>query len=308
MPLTKLQHNNERQYKNTLLGISLMLISTLAFAGMHACIRLVSDTIHPFEAAFFRHLFGLLVLLPVFFRDGFAPLHTTNLSLHVARGTVQACQGLLAFLAITLAPLAKVTAVQFTAPLFTTLAAVLILKERLSVGRIITLFIGFSGVCIVIQPGIGRLDIGTTAALISAVFFAANIILVKILAEKESSITITIYQNVIATPIVLVIAIFYWSTPTIWDLFWLFLLGAFGTIAHICLAEACKVADVTALLPFDYMRLVWAGLIGYLLFFETPDHWTILGGTVIFACGLYLLYYERKSTKKADNLYGTNES
>ncbi|MBB55017.1 MAG: RNA polymerase subunit sigma-54 [Magnetovibrio sp.] len=283
---------------NTILGIGLMLGSTLAFAAMHACIRHVSANVHPFEAAFFRYLFGGLVLVPMFFQDGFSPLRTERLGLHAVRGTVQAFQGLLSFLAVTLAPLAKVTAVQFTAPLFTTLAAVLILKERVSCGRVLALLIGFAGTWIIIRPGLATLDTGVLSALLSAVFLAANIILVKLLARTETSVTITMYQTLVTTPICLVFALFDWTVPTLPDLGWLFLLGTFGTIAHICLAEACKVADVTTLLPFDYMRLVWAGLLGYLLFFEIPDQWTVLGGTVIFVCGLYLLFCERPKTRE----------
>ncbi len=284
---------------NTILGIVLMLGSTLAFAAMLVCFRHVSESVHPFEAAFFRYLFGGIVLVPMFLRDGLSPLRTQRFGLHAVRGTVQACQGLLAFLAVSLAPLAKVTAMQFTAPLFTTLAALLILKEQLSAGRVVALTIGFAGTWIIIRPGFTTLDPGALAALLSAVFLAANIILVKLLARTETSVTITIYQTLITTPICLVFAVFDWTVPTLPDLSWLFLVGAFGTIAHLCLAEACKVADVTALLPFDYTRLIWAGLLGYLLFSEIPDQWTILGGTVIFLCGFYLLFSERVQAREA---------
>ena len=279
---------------NTILGIGLMLCSTLAFAGMFVCIRYVSDNVHAFEAAFFRYFFGLIVLAPAFVRGGLAPLKTKRLPLHVVRGTVQACQGLLSFLAVSLAPLAKVTAMQFTAPLFTTIAAVLFLKELLRGGRTAALLIGFAGTWVIVRPGVQTIDAGTLAAMLSAVFLAGNVLLVKFLARTESSVTITVYQTLVTTPIAFIAALFHWTWPSAGELFWLFVLGGFGTIAHLCLAEACKVADVTALLPLDYMRLVWTGLLGYLLFFEVPDQWTLIGGTVIFACGLYLVFYEKK--------------
>jgi len=281
---------------NTMLGIGLMLCSTLAFAGMFVCIRYVSDQVHAFEAAFFRYFFGLIVLAPAFVRGGLAPLRTRRLPLHLVRGTVQACQGLLSFLAVTLAPLAKVTAMQFTAPLFTTAVAILFFKEPLRGGRMAALIIGFAGTWIIVRPGVQVLDTGTMAAMLSAVFLAGNVLLVKQLARTESSVTITVYQTLVTTPIAFVAALSYWTWPSAGELFWLFVLGGFGTIAHLCLAEACKVADVTALLPLDYMRLVWTGLLGYLLFFEVPDHWTLIGGSVIFACGLYLVFYEKKTS------------
>ena len=281
---------------NTMLGIGLMLCSTLAFTGMFVCIRYVSDQVHAFEAAFFRYFFGLIVLAPVFVRSGLTPLKTKRLPLHLVRGTVQACQGLLSFLAVTLAPLAKVTAMQFTAPLFAAAAAVLFFKEPLRAGRVVALVIGFAGTWIIIQPGTQALDTGTLAAMLSAVFLAANVLLVKSLARTESSITITIYQTLVTTPIALAAALFHWTWPSAGELFWLFLLGGFGTLAHLCLAEACKYADVTALMPLDYMRLVWTGLVGYFLFTEVPGSWTLIGGSVIFACGLYLVFYEKKTS------------
>ena len=134
---------------NTMLGIGLMLCSTLAFTGMFVCIRYVSDQVHAFEAAFFRYFFGLIVLAPAFVRGGLTPLKTKRLPLHLVRGTVQACQGLLSFLAVTLAPLAKVTAMQFTAPLFAAAAAVLFFKEPLRGSRVVALVIGFSGTWII---------------------------------------------------------------------------------------------------------------------------------------------------------------
>lgn len=295
-PIEQVPDTQRRQ--NTMLGISLMLGSTLAFAGMHATIRLVSDAVHPLESVFFRYLFGGLVLIPAFFRSGVGPLRTDRLAMHAARGLVQSCQGISSFLAVTLAPLAKVTAVQFSAPLFTTAAAVLIFKERLNRGRVAALAFGFAGTWIIVRPGAETLDTGALVALLSAAFLAANVLIVKSLSRTESSVTITLYQAVFTTPITFAAALFHWTVPGLEDLFWLFMLGVFGTLAHLCLAEACKVADVTALLPFDYTRLIWAGVLGYLLFMEVPDTWTLAGGTVIFACGLYLIFYERRKAGK----------
>ncbi len=240
--------------------------------------------------------FGLIVLAPAFVRGGLTPLKTKRLPLHLVRGTVQACQGLLSFLAVTLAPLAKVTAMQFTAPLFAAAAAVLFFKEPLRGSRVVALVIGFSGTWIIVQPGTQALDTGTLAAMLSAVFLAANVLLVKSLARTESSVTITIYQTLVTTPIALAAALFHWTWPSAGELFWLFLLGGFGTLAHLCLAEACKYTDVTTLMPLDYMRLVWTGLVGYLLFTEVPGYWTLIGGSVVFACGLYLVFYEKKTS------------
>ena len=288
----------EARQQNTLLGIGLMVCSTLAFAGMAACVRHLSDDLHPFESAFFRYLFGGVVLIPVLLRDGSAPLRTRRFPLHLLRGGVQACQGMLTFAAVSLTPLAKATAMQFTAPLFTTMVAVFFLKEALNWRRIAAIVVGLLGTFIILRPGMADIDVGALLSLGSAVFLAGNVILVKVLSRTESSVSITLYQTLLATPIAFVAALFHWKFPSLEELFWLFVLGGLGTTAHICLAEACKVADVSALLPFDYMRLVWAGGLGFVLFMQVPDGWTIIGGTVIFISGLYLLIHERAVSKR----------
>jgi len=238
------------------------------------------------------------VLIPVLFRDGLTPFRTRRFPLHLLRGGVQACQGILSFVAVTLTPLAKATAVQFTAPLFTTMVAVFVLKEELNWRRVAAIAVGLLGTWIIMRPGAADFDLGALLSLFSAVFLAGNIILVKLLSRTETSVTITLYQTMLTTPIAFVAALFHWKFPTLEELFWLFVLGGLGTTAHICLAEACKVADVSALLPFDYMRLVWAGVLGFVLFMQVPDGWTVIGGTVIFISGLYLLIHERAEAKR----------
>jgi drug/metabolite transporter (DMT)-like permease len=283
--------------QNTTLGIFFMLLSTLAFAALLAGIRYLSAELHPFEIAFFRYFFGFLVLVPVLVRNGISPFKTHRLGLHALRGGVQAIQGLMSFLAVSLSPLAKIAAVQFTVPLFTAIAAIVILREKMNRGRVTALIVGFFGTWIILRPGADILDIGAVIALIGSIFIAANIIMVKVLARTDSSVTITLYQTIISAPIALIAALFFWETPSMSQLFWLMLIGALGTIAHLALAEACKVADVTALLPYDYMKLIWAVILGYLLFFEFPDLWTFVGGTIIFVCSMYLAFLENKEAK-----------
>ena len=284
--------------QKTMLGIGMMLLSTLSFTGLLSGIRYLSVDLHPFEIAFFRYLFGLAVLFPILIRDGLTPFRTKRMGMHTLRGGVQVAQGLLSFLAVSLSPLAKIAAVQFAVPLFTTIAAITILKEKINLGRGLALIVGFFGTWVILRPGADILDIGATIALISSFFNAANIILVKVLARTESSITITLYQTTISTPLALIAALFFWQTPTLNQLWWLMLLGAFGTIAHLALAEACKLADVSALLPFDYMKLIWAVLFGYMFFFEVPNIWTMAGGTIIFISSMYLVFHENKAAKK----------
>src|SRR6056297_2411648 len=126
-------------------GMLLMLFATLCFVGMQSMIRHVGETLPPFEVAFFRNLFGLVAMSPIFLRQGLRPLKTKKLHLHAARGAIQALGMLAFFTGVTLIPLAQVTALSFSAPLFATLLAILLLGERVRIRRITALVLGFIG-------------------------------------------------------------------------------------------------------------------------------------------------------------------
>ena len=131
--------------------------------------------------------------------------------------------------------------------------------------------------------------------LLAAVGVATLVIIVKMLRRTDLSLTITLYQALFTTPLTFIAALFYWQTPTLEQLPWLVLLGALGSLAHMTLAQACKEADMTAILPLDYTKLVWAMVLGYLVLSEIPDLWTWLGGSLIFGSSLYIAYREKRA-------------
>ena len=232
----------------------LILVSTLCFTGMHTIIRYSSTVaeIHPFEVAFFRNLFGLLVMAPLFWRNGLGVLRTNNLKLHVARGTVQVMTMLMFFTALSLSPLAKVSAMSFTAPLFATLGAIVFLGERVRARRIVALILGFIGAMIIIRPGISEVDLGMVLVLASSAIWAGAMLVIKVLSRTDSAVTITAYQGIVMTPFSLIAALYVWQWPP-WEMLALFaLMGLFGTLGHICFAESFRLAETTSILPFDF--------------------------------------------------------
>jgi drug/metabolite transporter (DMT)-like permease len=285
-------------------GVALVLCATVLFSVMHALIRHVGETQHPFEMAFFRNLFGFIVLAPFFVRYGFGILRTERLGLHAVRGTVHVGSMLLFFTAVNVAPLATVASMTFTAPLFVTLGAVLLLGERIRYRRIGALVCGFAGVMIVLRPGAGDLEIGALMALGSSCIWASALLLIKILSRTESSITLTAYMALFLTPLSAIPAAFVWQWPSLEELGWLVLMGSVGTTGHLCLAQAFREADATTVLPFDFLRLIWASLLGYFLFGQVPEVLVYVGGAIIFASTVYLAYREavvsRRNKKAAD--------
>ena len=275
---------------------ALVIFSTLCFTGMHTVIRYASTVgdMHPFEIAFFRNLFGLLALTPVFWRYGFSVLRTDHLKLHVARCSVQVFTMLMFFTALSLSPLAKVSAMSFTAPLFATLGAILILGERVRIRRIVALVLGFVGAMIIIRPGIAEVDLGMLLVLGSSAIWAGSMLVIKVLSRTDSAVTITAYQGLVLTPLSLIAALFVWTWPS-WEMLGLFaLMGCLGTAAHVAFAESFRLSDATAILPFDFTRLIWASAIGFIVFAEIPELWTWVGGVLIFVSTTYIAFREAR--------------
>ncbi len=272
----------------------LVAIAAVGFSTMHALIRILSADLHPFEIAFFRNFFGLLVLAPVLVRRGIAPLHTTRLPLHALRSVLQMGSMLLFFTALTLTPIARVSAMGFTAPLFATIGAVLFLGEALHRRRIAALALGFAGAMIVLQPG-AEIDTGLFLVLLSSAGWAIALLVIKTISSTDSSLTLGLWMGIFMAPLSLIPAAFVWTWPAPGDYPWLVLMGAVGTLAHLCMAEAFVQADASAVLPVDFTRLVWASLLGFFIFGEVPELPTWIGGAIIFASTTYITYREARS-------------
>ncbi len=280
-------------------AMALMLGSTLCFVGMHALVSKVSQDLPPIEVAFFRNLFGFLVLMPALVRSRFTAFRTTKLHLHALRGGVNSISMMMFFSALAITPLAEATALAYTAPLFMTIGAVFFLGETLRARRIAALVVGFIGALIVLRPGLVPLDLGPILVVSSAVLWAVSMIDIKILSRTDSSLTIATYMLVFVTPITGIAALFVWQAPGLEHLGWMFLLGGLGSVGHILFAEAFKLADTTVLMPLDFTKMIWAAVLGFLFFGQVPDLWTWIGGTVIFASATYISYREHQIARRA---------
>lgn len=271
-----------------------MVLGGFVTAIMLSAIKQLTDELHPFEIAFFRSLVGFVVLLPLIWRrGGFGLMRSHQMSRHVLRGALNAGGMLLFFWAIALAPLATVSAIGFASPLFAALLAILILGEKVGVRRWAGLIIGFAGTLIILQPGSGFIDPGALIALASSVLWAGAMIVIKQLTGSESPLTITAWGAFFVGVFCLIPALFYWQWPTPEQWLWLIFIGILGSVIQFSLAKAFSLADTTLVLPFDFLKLVWASLFGYLLFAEIPSVSAWVGGTIISASAVYIAYRER---------------
>src|SRR5436853_581946 len=258
-----------------------MLIGGFCAVMMNVLIRFAAYRLHPFEVTFFRCLFSLFVMLPFIIRSGPSILATPKVGFYTLRAVVGLISMLSWFYGITIVPLATATAVNFTAPLFATMAAALILHEDVRLRRWIAVVIGFVGVLVIMRPGRESLDAMLLLILLSAASSAMNNITVKYLVRTERPNTIVALFSVYLTPLSLIPALFVWEWPDLKSLGALVGLGVIGTLSHLSVARAYLAADASACAPYEFVRLPYAALIGYLLFGEVSDGWTWVGAAII---------------------------
>ncbi|MEX2642072.1 MAG: DMT family transporter [Acetobacterales bacterium] len=277
-------------------GMLLALAAAFVFAVMHAGMRHATHELglHALNAVFWRSVFGAAILLPLFLRSGLSHLRSARPGLHLCRISFNAFAQITFFWGVSLTPLAKVAALSFTAPLFATVIAVVFLGEVIRARRITALVIGFAGVLLIVQPGVVAIDQGLVMLLTSALLWSITLNLLKMLSASESPLTMTFYLSVAMIPITLVGALFVWQTPTPEQFFWLVWIGALGSFGQMLLAQAFKHSDATALMPLDFTKLIWAVILGLLIFAEIPDVWTLIGGTIIFASTTYITMREAR--------------
>lgn len=277
---------------DNLKGIMWMLVFALAMGTMHGCIRHVSAGLHPFEIAFFRNVFGLIAVLPWLVRLGLAPLRTAKLGLLTLRGVLNVISMLAFFTALSIAPLAQVTALSFSAPIFATLLAMVVFGERAGIRRWTAIVIGFVGTLVILRPGVAEVGLGAMLAVFAALLWGVCMVIIKSLGRTESAVTITIYMSLVMAPLSLIAAIFVWQWPTGEQLLWLVGIGMLGGTGQLAMAEALRVAETHVIMPFDFIKLIWVSIVAYFAFAEVPEAFTWIGGVMIFGSAAFIAWRE----------------
>lgn len=278
-------------------GVTMMCVSTVAFAVMHLSVRIASEELHPFQIAFFRNLFGLGFLVPVIIGSGWRQMQTKRIGLHAIRAVINIAAMLMFFTALSISPLAKVTALAFTAPIFAAVLSVLALGEVFRLRRWAAIAVSFVGMLVIIRPGYVELDLGALLVIGSAMLWAVVMTIVKFLSRTESSVAIVAWMGIFLSVFSLPPALYVWQAPTVWAWTWLVFIGFAGSIAQVTLSQALKETDQTAVMPFDFLRLIWAALLAFWFLGEIPDEWTFVGAAVIFSASLYIAQRERAAAK-----------
>ena len=275
-------------------ALLLAVSSTAVFSVMHALVRHVSGSVHPFEIAFFRSLFGLVAVMPLIIRAGPSVLKSQHPKLLVARALCSAASMLCWFYGLSVVPIATATALSFTNVLFGSIGVALFLGERMRVRRWSAVVLGFVGMLLIVRPGFAVVDHGTLMVLVSAVLWGVSLVMIKTLLRTDGTVTVVAWAAISLTIVTAIPALTVWAWPSWQDLLWLALIGTLATVGTLGWTYALKTAEATLIIPLDFTRLVWAGAIGFLVFAELPDIWTWAGSALIVSSTIYIVVREGK--------------
>lgn len=276
-----------------------MLGSTLAFGLMAVAIRYATAHVPTQEVAFFRNAFGLLVLLPLLLRPGRGSLRTEQLPRYLLRSAIGLASMLCAFWAIGHLPMSQAISLSYSTPLFVTIAAVLWLGETVRARRWAAVIIGFIGVLIIVRPGSTGFTPGTLVAVLAAVLSSLVAIQIKQLTRVDSADAVVLYTYLFWVPLSLLPAVFVWVWPAGMAWLWLLATGLFGTVGQLLWTRALRLGEVSALTPISFMQLPLVAVLGWLLFGETLDRWTVIGAGIILGANAYIAHREAVLSRRA---------
>jgi drug/metabolite transporter (DMT)-like permease len=286
--------------QSNLRGCLWMLAGGLLFVAVTVMVRLLGSDMPAVQAAFIRYLIGVLLVLPMLWRmraRGFG-LGRGRVGRYALRGLVHGAAVLLWFYAMARIPLAEVTAIGFSTPVFTALGAILIFGEQVRLRRLLAILAGFVGTLLILRPGFNTIEAGSLAQLIAAFLFAGSFLLAKRMTQSESSADILVMLSIFCTLTLLPGALYYWRTPTLLEVIWLAGVAVFATSGHYAITRAIAAAPLTVTQPLSFLQLIWAILFGYWLFDEVPDSWVIIGALVIVSAVSYLAHREAQAARR----------
>jgi drug/metabolite transporter (DMT)-like permease len=284
------------------LGIALKLASIVVFAAMTVCIKFLGSDIPAGQTIFVRGIISVVVLaLIAWGTDGLHLLKTRNWRSHALRSLAGTVSMFCLFAAVTLIPLADLTAITFTAPLFLTVLAMVFLGERIHRFRWTALGIGFVGVLITIGPHLSFMhgvSAGVLVALANAAFSAIAMVFLRSMSGGEHAITITFYFSLTFMICAALTAVQGWPMPT--PAQWLLIVcaGVFGVFGQLLMTYSYRYAEASTIAPLDYTNMIMAILLGYLFFDEIPSLSVWLGAPLILGAGLLILWREYSLKKQ----------
>ncbi len=276
------------------LGILGIVGAGFLFTTSHAMIKLIALEYSVIQLVFFRSLFALIPLAPFLMKDGPEALKTKRPGMHAFRTLSGLASMACFFYALSFLPLADITAINFTMPLFATALSVPLLGEKVGWRRWTAVIVGFTGILLMVRPGASIFDPANMIALLSAFLYALAVIAMRQLGKTERSTTTTLYFTVACTLVSGAMLPFVWRTPGLLDLIPLVMLGLLGGFGQLLMTLAYRSAPPAIVAPFDYVAMVWATAYGFLLWGDVPTAGVLAGAAIVIGSGLYIIHRETR--------------
>ena len=274
-----------------------MGVMIASFLLQMIAVRELSENLGVFQILFIRSGVSLAIVTPFLVARGAGLLRTERFGMHVARNSVNFVAQAAWTYGVAMLPLAAVTALEFSTPVWVALLAALFLGERLSRHRVIAVVSGFIGVLIILRPGVEAVQLAALVVLGSALCFATSNVIAKSLTRTEDTLTIVIWMQIIQLPIGFLACIWSWTDPVWDDAPWLIVIGITGLTAHYAMAKALSLSDITVVMPIDFLRLPLAGLVAYAVYREPVSIFVFLGAALMFAGNFHSVWRERGESR-----------
>ncbi len=275
-------------------GISLVVASTVFLACSDAMSKYLTKELPPVEIAWIRFVVFVLIMLPaILLRPGGNVLRTTRPVLQVLRGIGLVASSLFFIWGLRYLPIAEASATAFVAPVFVTCLSIVVLAEKVGVRRWIATIVGLVGVLIVVRPGTDAFHPAAFFPIVSALGWAFALVLTRQISGTDRPVTTMAYSAIVGLVVLTALVPFFWVTPTWTQVLIAIGIGLSSTAGHWIVVLAYRHADASVLAPFTYSQLVWVSILGFVMFAEFPDRWTLLGAAIIICSGLYIAHRER---------------
>lgn len=276
-----------------------MLATALAMGVQSAAVKGLAGSVDSIQTVFVRCALGLVLVLPLMRYQLAAVLRPARMRLHLGRVLAGLLSMACGFYAFANMPLAEATALSFTMPLFMLGLAVLALREPVGWRRLSAAVVGFAGVLMMLRPGAVPVEIAALMALLGAFFHACSGVFIKKLVASESTGMIMFYFAFIGTLVFAVPAAGVWVAPDALGWLLLVVVTVLGVASQLTFIAAARAAEMSAIVPLDYSRLVFTGIIGYLVWREIPDAWSVAGALLIVASTCFITLRELKLARRA---------
>ena len=283
---------------DTLKGIAIMVAGVALLTANDAVSKYLTES-HPVgQVICLRQAATLLVIVPyVMAVTGWGALRVASWPGQVTRGLLFVANAALIVLALSLLPLATVITIMFASPIITAAVSLPMLAERVGPQRWLAILAGFAGVLIVIRPGAAGFEWALLIAVAAAVANSLRDVMTRLLSRTETSIAILFWSTLIVMAAGALTAPFGWQPVTPTAAAWFVLAGVFNASAHFLLIEALRLGEAAVITPVRYTSLIWATLIGYVVWRELPDAWVFAGSAVIIASSIYMMRVEARKAR-----------